>query len=259
MKRLAAILSAVLCALVFSPANASATTITDFNGATCATSVLCAQAEFTITGGGQLQVVLTNLGTAASDPIQGLTGVFWDGIAGLTPVSAFLTTTPTTSTFLQTSTCIVVGCSATGNVGGEFEYLDYALAGGGTESGISSAGLGIFGAGNFNGSNLEGPVAVNGLNFSIVNGVLNPNGGLAGSPLISNSVTFLLNVPGTFSLTQIQHVEFQYGTTLADTCLGCTINTLSSPLTPTPEPATLALLGTGLAVVSTRIRRRQKK
>ncbi|GIX46737.1 MAG: hypothetical protein KatS3mg131_0948 [Candidatus Tectimicrobiota bacterium] len=77
-------------------------------------------------------------------------------------------------------------------MGGEFRYDTGSFPGGATY-GIASAGY-IGGAANFGGSNLDDPLAVDGINFGLIaaDPTFNPNGGLAHEPLIRSSVLFTL-------------------------------------------------------------------
>jgi len=177
---------------------------------------LSASAAFSVVGGTNLQVVLTN--TSTDDvlvPSEVLTAVFFDvlGVGALTPVSALLTAG--SSVFFDSD-----GQPAGGNVGGEWEYLA-GLAGAphGATEGISSAGFELFGGPNFNGPQLDPPDAVNGLNYGILsagdNAVTGNTPVTGGNPLIKNSVTFLLSgLPTGFSLGDITNVSYQYGTSL---------------------------------------------
>ncbi len=200
--------------------------------ATPAAAALSADASFSVVGG-NLQVVLTN--TSADDvlnPSQVLTGVFFDvaGSPALTPISATLTGGST----------VFFGPNGGGNVGGEWAYLgDFSALGTTFDSGISSAGFGLFGTANFNGPELEGPPngAVNGVGYGITSAgdnLLTGNAAVTGQfPLIQNQVTFLLSgISGTFSISDISNIRFVYGTDLNEQ--------------PVPEPGTFLLLGSGL-------------
>ena len=208
---------------------------------------LAASADFSIVGG-QLQVILTN--TSQSDvlvPADVLTAVlFYNfGAATFAPASAVLS---------GGSTVIYDpdGQPAGGVVGGEWAYASGFSGPGGANSGISSAGFGLFGNANFPGPDLSNPAAVNGLNYGIVSAGDNSatgNGGITGSGgLIKNQVTFLLNITGQFSLTDIGKVSFQYGTALTEPNTGgdCIPGTPGCRDKDVPEPGTLALLGLGL-------------
>jgi len=208
---------------------------------------LAASASFTVTGT-TVTLVLTN--TSAFDvtnPAEVLTGVFFD-IAGfppntLTPVSAALTAGST----------VFYGPLNAGNVGGEWAY-GAALSGapGGAYLGTSSSGFGLFGGSNFPGSNLQGPAAVDGVQYGITSAGDNLTLGNAavtgGNGLIQNSVTFTLTAGSTFSEGDISNVSFQYGTSL------------SEPNVPSvPEPGTLLALGSGLLALGAAKAKRRKK
>jgi hypothetical protein len=140
-------------------------------------------------------------------------------------------------------------------VGGEFRY-DTGAFPDGADRGIASAGY-IGGNGNFGGSNLDGPAAVNGINFGIVGpGPFNPSGGsngLANNALIQDQVVFQMTIAGgTLSAAEISNVSFQYGTGL---------NLPRIPGVPggsIPEPATVLLLAPALGLVARRSMRKRE-
>lgn len=185
-------------------------------------------ADFSITAGGQLQVVLTS-GRAASHPGDVLTALFFTSSDVFTPVSADLTAGSTVIIGTKPATTLQGA-----NVGGEWEYLNVPTGLG--NQGISSSGLGFFGNPNFNGNNLQGPAAVDGGQFGIVNGESNPNGGLRHDSEVSNSVTFLLNVPTGFKLTDITDPRIWYGTA----------DVPGAPPSTVPIPPSVLLIGSGL-------------
>jgi hypothetical protein len=218
MKRKFLILTSLLAvALWVAPASA----FTDTYGST---------ADFTITAGGQLQIVLTS-GRVASHPGDVLTALFFTSNYEFTPVSANITA----------GSAVIIGTGpgakpttlAGTNVGGEWEYLQVATALG--NQGISSSGLGFFGNPNFNGPNLQDPVAVDGGQFGIVNGESDPNGGLVKKSEVNKSVTFLLNIPVGEELI-ITNLHFWYGTG----------DVPCAPPPTVPVPPTALLLGSGL-------------
>ena len=243
MYRRSSLASALALGMVLASSQASALLITGSSGS------LSASADFTIASG-NLQVVLTNTGSPASVPADVLTGLFFSfsGGAILTPVSAAL------NAGSSIVNCASPDCIVSTDVGGEWAYAT-GLSGapGGTTSGISSAGFGLFGDANFGSTNLQGPadnkppqsnLAVSGLEFGIVNGESNPNGGLEKDGEISNSVKFLLSINGNFSLNNLSKVWFQYGTALTEPGFrGCCIR---PPDHSAPEPGVLALLGSAL-------------
>lgn len=106
--------------------------------------------------------------------------------------------------------------------------------------GIGSAGLGVFGPGDrFDTTgNLQGPVGVGGLQYgvaSLSDDRSTGNGDFNGTQLIQGQVVFTLSVPDGFSLSQISHVNYVFGTTLGN------------PPPSTPDAgSTLALLGLAL-------------
>ena len=177
-----------------------------------------------VTVGSTLTITLTNTsGADVGVPADVLTAMFFSctGCGTLTTVSAN-TSGPT----YVDAAIATVGANgfngATGlNVGGEWAYATgIGGAPGGATQGISSSGFNFFGGGNFNGTNLEGPNAVNGLNFGIVPNADNPatgNGGTAGRPLTNNDVTFILNCGANCSSATFSNVSVQYGTSLSET------------------------------------------
>jgi hypothetical protein len=175
---------------------------------------LAAQVKFQVSGG-NLVVTLKNISTAdVLAPTDVLTGVFFNLGATLTPISAQLATGST----------VWFGASNGGNVGGEWAYSN-GLSGapGGANSGISSTGLGLFGNANFNGSNLQGPTSVDGLQYGLTSAGDNSGTGnsavTGGFALIKSGVVFTLSgITSNFDpSTAITGVSFQYGTALNET------------------------------------------
>lgn len=210
------------------------------NGAT-----LFASATFEVSGS-SLIVTLANTAPPehfAAVPADVLQAIYFDiaGTPALTPVSALLA---------PGSIAINASQPAGGNVGGEWAYAA-GLVGAPHDAayGISAAGHGFFGAANFNGPDLDPPVAVNGMNYGIVSGIAsNANPQLSGNranPLIQNAVVFTLDLGNQqLSARDISNVSFQYGTSLTD-----------PNITPiVPEPMTLSLMALGIAGLALRKR-----
>jgi hypothetical protein len=184
-------------------------------------------------------------------PNQVLTGVFFN-VAGnplLTATSAVLG---------ATSSVLFDSAPAGGDVGGEWAYRN-GLTQYGANTGISSTGLSLFGAGNrFPGANLDGPDAPDGLQYGITSAGDNPTVGntkvTGASPLIKNEVVFTL---GNWTLGDptdyLSNVTFQYGTDLSEPSIpGRRIT-----ITQVPEPAALLLFG--VAGVALRFRSKRKR
>ena len=135
------------------------------------------------------------------------------------------------STYNNMLTGIIAAIAVATFVGGEWAYASVLVGAplGATE-GISSAGLGLFGGATFPGTNLQGPAAVNGLQYGITSaGDILATGNAAvtgGNALIQNQVVFTLAGVG---LSTVSNVSFQYGTALTEP--NCT-----PPVPPTENP-----------------------
>jgi hypothetical protein len=191
---------------------------------------LSASVDFQLSGS-MLTVVLTN--TSLADvlvPADVLTAVFFSSNGSLTSVSAVLTAGST----------VINGSQPSGGVvGGEWGYAS-GLSGapGDATQGISSSGFGLFGGATFPGPDLDSPAALNGMNYGILSAGDNTatgNSPILSEPFVKNSVTFTFGVANGFSLSSVENVSFQYGTSLTE------------PNLRVPEPASVMLLGAGLA------------
>lgn len=233
MKTALFVSAAALVAVVGSSASAAVT----YAGSAGAKA---AEAEFSVVGN-TLTVKLTNTSTAdVLVPSDVLTAVFFNVSGSATsfaPASAVLT---------AGSYVIQDSAPAGGIVGGEWAYRNDVSEGGpisGTNHGISSTGLGVFGGPSFPGSNLGGPAAVDGLQYGLVSAGDNAatgNGGIMGADgLIHNSVTFTFTGANGFNLSRINCVYFLYGTALNE-------GGFTGQVVPTPGSSALAVIAGGL-------------
>lgn len=200
---------------------------------------LSAQAVFSLTGN-DLTVTLTNTSTAdVLLPTDVLTGVFFNLTAGLTPVSA---SDPGSTPYYGPLT----------NVGDGWGFATGVNANG-KNSAISATGaVSGLGQSNFssNHTNLDG------LAYGLLSAGDNSstgNGGVLGhGPLIKDSAQFVLTAPEGFNLSELGNtVVFQYGTSLDETHYNGNLQT-------TPEPATLAMLGSGAIGLAAVLRRKYR-
>ena len=204
-------------------------------------AVLSASATFEIDGD-MLLITLRNTSPSTNFPdIPGrtLTGLFWEFINDeditLTPVSAMLA--PGSSIVRP---CNAASCVGVTNVGGEFGYRVAQLQGG-ADRFISSAGYQIPNfRGNFNGDNLHAQLLLGGIDFGIVSPAdgYAPNVNLNAFPVIMGGVKFTFSGASGLSIDDIRNVSFQPGTSLLANYI---------PASVVPEPASVALLGLGLA------------
>lgn len=223
---------AATAVLLASPMANASLTFTGSSGARAA------QAQFDIVGG-KLKVILSNTATGdAGVPIDILTGILFNltgGLNSLTPLAA------NTGGNTYKNGAVVNGAGT--NVGGEWGYVAGVA---GYTAAIASSGWGGSGQPNFGGTNLAGPVGLDGLQYGITSAgdnVSTGNTGLLGSEVTKSSVTFLLDIGSGFSLSQITGLRFQYGTSITEPSFTAGPPTQGPPL---PEPASLALVGAGL-------------
>ena len=234
-------------AMILCPAIASASSISyDFTS-----GGLGALAVFNLSGT-TLTVTLENTGSGdVLVPTDVLTGVFFNTSTaanhGLTPVSASLD-----------GSSVFYGSLAAAGVGAGWQYLA-GVSAQGKNSGISAAGLGVFGP---NGNFASPGVTIDGLDYGLLSAGDNSatgNGGVTGGgPLIKDEVVFTLTAGSAFSLSDLgSTVVFQYGTALTEPSFTTTGTGILD--VRVPEPSALLLLGSGLVVLSGLARKRLRK
>lgn len=212
-RHMCSISALLFCAAVAGPASAAMFSFTGTQGDR--------EATVTIDVGPSNTLVVTLRNSALTDvlaPIDVLTGVYFDSI---TP----LTLTPVSAVLASGSVVLFDSQPVNGVVGGEWAYrgnLTGQGAPGNTRYGISSTGLGLFGAASFPGPDLDPPAAVGGLEYGLTSAGDNSATGntpVTGSvPLIKSGVVFTFSgVPANFDpAASIRNVWFQYGTSLTE-------------------------------------------
>jgi hypothetical protein len=246
-------------AAVSQPARAQTFTASTLNASTG--NIDSASAVFSIINGSTtyLQIVLTNTSTFSSysnpDLLSGLFFAIASGPA-LTPASA------TTTALINPSACASPSaCSgSTVNVGNQWGYV-YSTTGFTSSVLTTTAQYGIAAPGysglspSFGKSTIFGTnppkLAGNGtpqLAFSVVGADYNASSSSISSkdPLINSSITLDLALPAGVSSLDISNVTFAYGTAPDG----------SAPAVRAPEPASIGILASGLAVVGF-VRRRK--
>ena len=224
---------------------AFATSVTFNGGGMNGLNALSASAQFDLTGS-TLTVTLTDTATSAASkyvPSDVLTAVYFGttSLAALTPETASLDG----STIISTDHT---------DVGSNWEFLGGFSPVRGLVNGISASGLTVFGQGNFN--NCAASSTCNnlgGINWGLVPSFFPPpqgiNGGFTGRALVDDRVQFTLSTMPGFSLSSINSVQFQWGTSDSEFS--------ATGLGTVPEPSTLLLVSGGIALAAFWRRKRQ--
>lgn len=207
--------------------------------------VYSASAIFTQIGN---TLVVTLQNTSAADvlvPTDVLTGVFFKNAFALTPVSASLVAGDT------------VWYGSLTDPGDGWGY-GFGVSAHGYNNAISGTGaVSGLGHSNFSGANNS----LDGLDYGLLSTGDNPatgNTGVTGhGPLIRDALQFTLTVPNGFSIPAMgTTVQFQYGTSLTERNYTSTFYHYDGNIPQTPEPGTLALLGTGVLGLGGMLRRK---
>jgi len=228
---------------------AQATDIT-FGGSS---GTLAATAHF-VTSGTTLTLTLTNTGSASVDPASVLANVLFNcsGCGTLTAVSA-ITSGATVENGVQIS-------PSGSPVGGE-----WALIQSGTSFQVASSGANGAGASDPRfppGTNLEGPPSgeVDGIQYGIANSIAaNANTGVTGVAITLHDVVFTLTCSQNCGSATFSNVVFQYGTAANEPSFGGTGSSDQGGQNLVPEPTSLLLFGSGLAMTAYRARRKNRQ
>jgi hypothetical protein len=223
--------------------------------------------------GTTLTVDLKNTGTGSSavDPTFVLSGVFFDVVGNPVFSSGFGSGATAIANKIisldPTHSPVPTGANAQ-DVAGEWAFKSGLTGAAPASYGISSAGFGLFGAGdliNTHSQNISGPQSPDGIQLGLLpTGFVSGNGGLTstnGIYFIQNEVIFTFKVSPTFNpFTSIKNFHFQYGTATAETDLIGAPNLGGGPPSPAPLPsaaiALTSLLGLLLVGRSTPIGKR---
>jgi hypothetical protein len=193
------------------------------------TNHLAASVTFADIGRDELKVTLINTYTGDTlDQAHILTGVFFSGATGLTPVSA-----TAGSGSLEWAGKHSAAPESSSILGTEWAYASGSGAPAGAASGIVSAGYWVPGHGNFAspGDMLDGSA------YGIISAGYagSDKDGLGNRQYIQDSMVFVLS-GFSGNVDNISDITFQYGTGLTDPNLPV-LSTI-----PMPEPTTLALV-----------------
>jgi len=209
-------------------ARADQVVITTAPGATTSGGPVSARATLTVSPAGTLTVVVQNLQPNITDVAQAISDFSF-------------TTTGTTGGTLSSSS----GQQITVNNGGTFTLGSTTATGWGLDP-VAGGNFHITALGNIGPAGLIiGPPGAGNL-YSNANGSIAGNG--PHNPFINQSATFTFSIAGLTSVSQISNFTFSFGT----------VPGITVPGTPTPEPASMILLGTGLVGAAGGIRRRRR-
>jgi hypothetical protein len=234
--------------LMCSPASAGTFTFATAAGATEPMNSLPVNASTTITtGAGTVSVTLTNLLADPSNVPQVLTDLLFILSGGNTLATTIASSAGQEITIAGNGTSTLGAVVATGwklDSSSPSGTIHLCEIGPGTCGGGLAPSHGIIGPPDSGGiySNAKGSIA----------------GNSAHNPFLSQTATWSLLVPGVTADTVVSGVMFSFNTSAGDDVPGSLTFTDTRSLPPTvPEPATLALFGTGLTVVAAKLRRRR--